>query len=70
MKFNPLEIFDNIVANNNWNGLAKIITSQNSLDTMVNLSRTTNKKQANILVGNLFRMNEKMDNTKTYEEQE
>tara|TARA_R110000803_G_scaffold15748_1_gene43407 strand:+ start:73 stop:2166 length:2094 start_codon:yes stop_codon:yes gene_type:complete len=70
VKFNPLEIFDNIVANNNWDGLAKIITSQNSLDTMVNLSRTTNKKQANILVGNLFRMNEKMDNTKTYEEQE
>ena len=42
-KFNitaPLEIFDNIVANNNWDKLGQILTAPNSIELMVQLANS------------------------------
>lgn len=67
IKLNPLEIFDEIVANNNWDDLAKIITSPNSLDTLVTLSKTPVRKNWPLLIQPIFQGYRQVED-KQYEE--
>jgi len=67
IKFNPLEIFDEIVANNNWDDLAKIITSPNSLETLVTLSKTPVRKNWPLLIQPIFQGYRQVED-KQYEE--
>jgi primosomal protein N'' len=67
LKFSPLEIFDTIVANNNWNELAKIITSPNSLDALITLSKTPVRKNWPVIVQPIFQGYRQVED-KNYEE--
>lgn len=67
LKLNPLEIFDEIVANNNWDDLAKIITSPNSLDALVMLSKTPVRKNWPLLIQPIFQGYRQVED-KQYEE--
>ena len=66
-KINPLEVFDKIVTDNNWNELAKIITSPNSLETLVTLSKTPVRKNWPLLIQPIFQGYRQVED-KQYEE--
>ena len=76
-KFNvtaPLEIFDNIVANNNWGKLGQILTAPNSIDLMVQLANSPAAlRNWKLLVAPMFvggnKMEDKEATQKKYENQ-
>tara|TARA_R100000231_G_C5329599_1_gene165919 strand:+ start:2300 stop:4396 length:2097 start_codon:yes stop_codon:yes gene_type:complete len=67
IKLNPLDTFDKIVANGNWNDFAKIITSPNSLDTLVALSKTPVRANWPVLIQPIFQGYRQVE-SKPYEE--
>jgi len=67
MKINPLEMFDRFVTDENWNDLAKIITSPKSLETLVTLSKTPVRKNWPLLIQPIFQGYRQVED-KQYEE--
>jgi len=72
--FAPLEIFDSIVANSNWDKLGKILTAPNSIELMVQLANSPAAlRNWKLLVAPMFvggnKMEDKEATQKKYENQ-